>query len=798
MKKKKGDCMGDKKLLFVIAALILTVSLFFIPNPELTGFTTSQATESPITIYLDTTIFATNSPITGTINLTLSETLDPSEPLTISLNSHTYTYTIEQLLQDANLSLEYETTQFNATNAASQKSVSFTSAGTKFLGLKTPRYAEVSDISYTLTATSIDGINPSAVAMDFGNEGTIDWYYLGSFMNYNSTRIKSPDLDTTVESTGYIEAETYYCEFLDLPRTKDITISANYTTSTSGGDLQAVILSVPTGKPGVGWSGGSDTCDLPESGTKSCVINLEYTIEGQYLVCIYTEGEDDENYYEIPLDSSAETQTAYTCPTSVNSVCQETAFNNFFIYTQAGIYNNNLSSTVSVETWETFTGSMLTAIKYYVGSYPYSGLCKTTTCTIPLNISSQTAGNLTFSDLSLIYDYNGITQSSNSFYDLELPTADITAIDGQVLEDGATIEIALDTLNLSEASIGDYSLDASFMNTSVSYSISILNASDIQDATTLIYTATTKLNAFLDQNSQEYQILSLLGKIQDIEGVLEDLDTSKNKIGFTEESLLVSEIENSLADIPWQVSSTETKSKTITTGEKDIPSSLGDSTDILAMQNSISVKATLNAVSVETYNLEKSTYILVKKEITANEDINGATLYELYPLAFSDLLSSERPTASSGTQAEFSIDMSEGETTEFYYITTEAVSLSDFKSIIITEITQEEPIIEETSNCGDYVCDIDEDSDSCPQDCGSEFNWLYVIIPVAVVLILVGLFLGRKMFVKKKEGTTNNTLVSFFQKGTAKGIKKEELINDLRKKGWKEPDIQAALKNAKV
>ncbi len=790
--------MGDKKLLFIIAALILTVSLLFIPNPGLTGFATTQATESPISIYLDTTTFPAGSPLTGAINVTFSENLNPSEPLTISLNSHTYSFTIEELLQAANHSLEYETTQFNATNAASQKSVSFTSGGTKFLGLKVPRYAEVSDISFTLTASTIDGQNPSAVAMDFGNEGTIDWYYLGTFMGYNSTKIDSPDVDTTIESTGYMEPETYYCEFLDLPRTKDITISADYTTIASGGDIQAVILSVPTGKPEVGWSGGSDTCDLPESGTNSCSINLEYTIEGQYLVCIYTEGDPDESYYEIPLDSSTETDTAYTCGTAVNSVCKETAFNNFFIYVQSGVYNNNLSSTISVDTWETFTGSMLTAIKYYVGSQPYNGLCKTTTCTIPINISTESAGNLTFSSLSLIYDYNGITQSSNSLYDLELPTADITAIDGQVLEDGATIEIPLETINLTETSIGEYSLESTFMNTSVNYSISILNASDIQDATTLIYTATTKLNAFLDQDSEEYQILSLLGKTQDIEAVLEDLGTYKNQIGFTEESLLVSEIETSLADIPWEISSKETKSETITTQEKDIPSSLGDVADILSMQNSISVKATLNAVSIETYNQEKSTYILVKKEITANQDISGGTLYELYPLAFSDLLSSERPTASSGAQAEFSIDMNKGEKTQFYYITTEAVSLSDFKSIIITQVSEEEPAIEETSSCGDLICASDEDSSSCPQDCGSEFNWLYVIIPLGVILLLGALVLGKKYFSKKKETNSSDTLVSFFQKGTAKGIRKEELINDLRKKGWKENDIQAALKKAKI
>ncbi len=783
--------MKEKILLFSIAIIVLTVTFLWIPNPELTGFAT---TESPLSINLDNSKFAVSSPITGTMTLEFSNNIDPQETITITLNSKTTTYTLEEILDKANYSIEYESSEFNATNEDLKKTLSFTSAGSKFIGLKIPRYAEISDISFDLIGIVTSLGSPAAVTMDFGNEGTIDWYYLGSFLGYNSTLIKSQDLDGTKEGTGYIEGNTYYCEYLNLPRTKHLTIAANYTKIGTEGDIQAIVLSVPTGNPKSGLSGGSDTCDLPESGTNSCKIEFDYTIEGKYLVCIYSTGTGT-NLYEIPLDNSQETDTAYTCPAEENSVCEETTFNNFFIYIQSGRYNNTLTDDIELKDWETFTGSIVTGIKYYVGSEPYYGICKTTSCSIPINVTTEHAGNLTFKDLSLIYDYNGITQGSSTFYDLDVPQTDIKSIESQVLEDGVSIEIQLDILELKEDTIGDYNLDISFLGTTTTAALSIRDASEVLDVTSLIQKANEKIEDFLEENTDEYQILSMLDKIQTIKQTKTNLGEYKNQIGFSDDNLLLEQVEETLANIPWEIISAQTKSEILITEASEIPTNFGDITEVYNMQEAISVKAILQTITIKNYNQEEASYILIKKEITANKDLEAATLYEEFPLSFNELLYSERPSSSSGSQAEYILTMNAGETKELYYLTTKAISLSDFQSIIVLSKTEEEIIVE--SVCGDFICDTDETEKSCPEDCTvEEFPIIYILIPgIIVLLIIIGIAI--KILTKNKiVPATQDPLVNFFKKGQRKGLRKEQLMDTLRKKGWKEPDIQSSAKRA--
>lgn len=778
--------MKERLLLFSIALTILALSFFWIPSDNLTGF---AVTESPVSIELDSSKFAKDTDITGTLTLSLSENIDPTERISINFDGDEYTYTLEEILDKANYSIEYDSAEFNATNEATEKTLSFTTAGTQFLGLKIPRYAEVSDMSFSLATTG----SPTAVSMDFGNEGTIDWHYLGSFLGYNTTKITSKDFDDTEEGIGFVEGEIYYCEILNLPRTKHLTIEAEYTKLGSEGDLQAVALSVPTGNPGIGWSGGSDTCDLPESGpTNSCAIEFDYTIEGEYLVCLFNQGSYTEgaSLYEIPLDNSQETDTAYTCPLAENSVCEETSFNNFFISAQAGKYNNTLTGDISIEDWETFTGSILTGIKYYVGSEPYNGVCKTTSCSIPINVTSEGAGDLTFSDLSLIYEYNSITQGSSTLYDMDVPQEDIIAIEDQVLEEGASIELDLELFTLKKNTIGDYTLEITFLNGTTTTALSIKEASEILDATTLIQTATEKFSDFTEETTEEYQVLSMLDEIQKIKQTQADLGEYKNQIGFTDESLLVGEIEATLANLPWEIHTAQTKSETQSLKISDIDESFGDQEEILAMQDAITVKTTLKTITLTNYNGEEFSYILIKKDFTAKEDLEAVALFEYSPISFDELLYTESPDSSLEGKAGYILDLKEGETKEFYYLTTEAVSLSDFQSIIV--FTEEEEI----TSCGDFVCDRTEDSDTCPEDCTEEegLSPLYIILPGVLIIVLASLFFFRKRFFKAKETTSNDPLVNFFKKGLAKGIKKEQLIDTLRKKGWKEADIQAAIK----
>jgi len=741
--------MDAKKLILVIAFLLLGVTLIGFPNAKLAGLTTVNTETSTLLIALETTKIAVNAPVKGTLNISLTEDLDPSEQLQVLFNGRNYTTTIEALLTKANYTIEYESTQFNATNEATEKSLTFSSAGSQFTGFKIPRYAEVSALTFTLVASPVNTVLPQAVGMDLGNEGTLDWYYLGSFLSSNTTKVQSPDLDSTSESLGYVEANTYYCEFLPIPRTKHLLITADYTKLSASGDIKATVLSVPTGDPEVGWEGGSDTCDLPESGSEFCTLELEYTIEGEYLVCLSSSGAEGTNLYSIPLDSSQETDTAYTCSTTQNSVCQETGFNNFFITLQGGVYNNTLSGEIPLEDWETFTDALLTAVQYYVGSTPYNGLCKTSSCSVPLNVTSKSAGILTVSDLSLIYDFNGITQGSAALYDMSLPQADMTSIESQVLEDGAMIEIPLELLEITEATVGDYSLDISFLGDTTSAPISVREASEIFDATTLIQTATTRFNEFLDQNTEEYIVLTMLDIVQGLEQTLKDLGGYKNQVGFIEEEILLTQIETTLQELPWEITSSQTTKEILKPKSSDIPASLENTEEILTMQEAITVVGTIKTVTIETYRKEATSYILIVKEITANEDIEDAVLYEQSPIPFSTLLYTVRPEKSSGTEAQYTLSLKSGDTKTVYYLTTEAVSLDDFQSVLVREETAEETD-EPQYICGDGICDATyEDNDSCREDCSGQLNLWYILIPVVLALLGILGFLIRKKMVKK-------------------------------------------------
>ena len=70
-------------------------------------------------------------------------------------------------------------------------------------------------------------------------------------------------------------------------------------------------------------------------------------------------------------------------------------------------------------------------------------------CTVPINITSSSAGNLLFSNLNIEYESSGITQQTSMLYDLILPEGNIQAIEAQDLEEGIELAIPLDKLNLS-------------------------------------------------------------------------------------------------------------------------------------------------------------------------------------------------------------------------------------------------------------------------------------------------------------------------------------------------------------
>ena len=107
---------------------------------------------------------------------------------------------------------------------------------------------------------------------------------------------------------------------------------------------------------------------------------------------------------------------------------------------------------------------------------------------------------------------------------------------------------------------------------------------------------------------------------------------------------------------------------------------------------------------------------------------------------------------------------------------------------------------EDESVCGDFICESDEDENSCPEDCLVEeeeepFPWLLVVLPIiGLILIIVLVVLVKKGVGGKK---SSDPLVLFIQKARKKGKKPQAIIASLKRKGWSENKIYAAMRKAR-
>ncbi|MDP3918960.1 MAG: hypothetical protein Q8Q35_03610 [Nanoarchaeota archaeon] len=761
---------SEKALLTILTLFVLAIILIF-SNSEITSYVTvdSNTTDNETTTdtNTNTTIeetttkevktivlsegldldlsakkFAVDAPIKGTLDFSLVENVDPAEIVTISINGEDYVYTIEDILLDNNYSIEYEDKGFDVTNAEQDKDLTFTKSGSKLIGIQLPRYSEVETLEFAINGEVYSTTYPSGVKIDIGNEGTQDWFYLGEFVDYTGDLISSEDLDTTAEGTGYIQDNnTYYCELMNLPLSKHFRISAEYKKLGTEGNIRAILLSVPTGNPSYGFSGGADYCDLPET-QGSCEIELAYPIEGEYIACIYSAGKQSTSsyLYSLPLDTTETTTTSYTCPVDdPNGLCIATEFSNFFIYAEASEYENEMIGNIDIPEWETFTNAILTGIKFYVGSSPYNGLCKTSICNVPINISSASAGIITLSDLTLDYTYKTIAQSTSTFYDLEIPITNITSVDLEDLDEGASFSIDLEDLNIILDTTGTYTLEATFLDYDDSVELEIVEADKLYDAKSLINLITTNLESYLDSDSDEYQILTMLDLLQDAQDVLDDMDSFKTQIGFVEEETLLANVEKAISDIPLIITLSSTSSDLLIIEPSDIDSELGDEEEIYFMQDSIKVTGTISTAELEYYNGDISTYTYIHKEIEAQEDIEEADFYETTP-DVDNLYEENVPEI---------LTLDEGKTEDYYFLYEGELELDDFTTIIVTQIIEEEPDYE----CGDGICLISyEDELTCPEDCKeSSFPW-WIIILVAIlgIGIVVLINFKDKLFKKKQ------------------------------------------------
>lgn len=726
----------------IAAVFVLTVLGPIIIDAEITGFitadnntnstnstittntTTTITGTEPITLSLDSTKYAQNTPITGTISLFLSEDVSVNEVLTLTVGTNTYTKTIKETLD----SITYTYTEIlgdtTGSNPASTKKL--TSSGS--IAIQIPRYSSIESIDFDIT-----GNNAKDIMIDIGGEGATDWHYIGTFQSYDPELIYSDDFDLSSGGTSYIQSSDYYCEYLTLPKTKNVKIFANYTQLSADGNIKAAILSAPTGYPTNGWDGGSDTCDLPET-QGSCEIELIYAIEGNYLICLFSDPSADltENLYSMPTDTNGETTTAYTCPKEEGGLCAKTYNVNFPIYVQTGDYENTLSTTVDAESWQTAPLTIKTATEYYVGSETedgtvYSGVCKTNTCSVPIELEF-TGGDVTFSNLALVYEYNYVDTSVSSFYDLATETSTITA-------PTSTIQLDLETVfNISLSTINDYTMKAEFLGNTSSQNFSVLDPADILDASSLITEALSSFKGLTDQSQNAYYVVYMLGYAQSLDTKIDQLESYEKQIGFVNEDTLLANVESTVNSMPNSVTFTSSKEEIQIVSLDDIPSNL-DAEETYLMQEDITVTGIIQSVEVTYYGGGTENYYLIEQEVSPKKGLEDAYVYVIAPL---DIMSSQRGESTTSGLKYSVPDFNSVES--YYFLSSEQVSLSDFTTIV--SYTEDEKIV---SVCGDGVCDRGED---CSFDCStleesSGFPWIWIIviiiIVVAILLVIINL-----------------------------------------------------------
>jgi len=783
-------------LMVVITVFLLSSTVVSEELNETTNETVEEVVEEVsedlLALEFDKTKFAEDSNFEGTVTLGLKEKVSVDEKFKVSIGNVNYEYSFLELLDLQGLEYTEQQGDLNATTSSATKELHFTKEDDGYLALQLPRYAIIKEVTMDIASDFSSDSYPSNVTIDFGNEGNVDWYYFGEFVRYGDNWLKSSDFDEVTEENIYLVGNTnYYCELIDVPETKHINFSADYTKLGSVGDLKAVILSAPSGDPTGGYEGGTDICDLPENGG-SCEIELDYPIEGTYLFCVYSEEEDgEEQLYELPVDSSSETTTSFVCPISETGLCLANYYDNFVFKVKTGYYDKELDENINFTEWETFSGAVMEGIKFYIGTEPYAGICEKEQCVVPIKIHTDTAGTVSFQNLELTYEYfnQDLEKTTSSFYSLEFSPNLISVINDKTLVVGADVDIDLSKLNIT-LDIGTYDVVVSFLGDSVSSTIEVVSEDEYYTVGELISEAKSKFAGYLNDN-----VIEMLGFTNDIDAAKDKLDSYGEQVGFVDDNELLESVENLLIDLPWEVLYGDEYSDTIIVEPSDIPSSVGGD-EVYFMQENVDVSGTAKKVIVTFYNGEVESYRYVEISVKANEDLEDLDVYVVSSSPLSSLKFIEDPTSVSTYVGKYSIgSLGKGEMVTHYYLAPESDTLSDFTTFVYAE---EELECEIDSDCIDgYECVLNE----CREMEKASLLWLWIVIGV---LVLGGLgygvyyFLskkkkgGKKVINKKKEPETE--ISKFIKAARKKGVKDNSIIQVLEKKGWKKAEIVKELR----
>ncbi len=769
-----------------------------------TGAAETETVDQLITLALEGDRFPESSALEGIVTLGLDQKISVDETFKVTVGGNEYTMSFSDLLVNSNSSFSEQAGPMNTSNSELSKLLTFTGEGEEYVAVELPRYAQIDSVEVEIAGVQYSSAYPQNVTIDFGGEGNLDWYYFGDFVSFNNNLFVSPDFDGSTEGVSYItNNDTYYCELIEIPETKEVNITASYVDLGASGDIKAVVLSVPGGNPLVGFSGGNDNCDLSESKTvDSCSVSMDYPIQGEYLFCVYSgvSTDDTTQLFELPTDTTGETDTSFTCPVAEGSLCTPVGNNNFDIEVYTGSYDKQMKESVVFDDWETFYGSVTEGFEFYVGSGDYSGVCEEDTCIVPILVSSDTKGSVNLTSITIDFTpYDSDLQSSNfAYYDLVISPNLVNEISSRLVIYGTNIEVDLSLFNIS-LPIGTYDFQVEFLGESESTSIEVVSDEDYYTPSELISSVKTKFATYLTSSSEEGVVVSILGLDNKVQDAKDKIEGYEPQVGFVSNSELLNNIEAVLNELPWEIDFSEDYKDTQIVEPSDISADIGGD-EVYFQQEAVKIVGESKKVTITNYDGTVSTYRLIKKTIQANEDMDTLNIFIVSTLPISSLATELSPTTVSTYVGKYVLsDVTSGSSNSYYYLASESESLDDYTTVITYENEEEEPECVTDDDCiKGYECYVG--------DCIEKESNLLIWIILIVVILLVGGGIGAYFFMKRSKPLNKKVLqkekpdseiMKFIKNGMKKGMGEGVIKQVLIKKGWKKAEIEKEFRKFK-
>jgi len=771
-----------------------------------------------VTLDLARNEYLHGEPLEGKLIIEFLEPFAEDATVYASLGDLETNKTIKTLLDEQKISYNIIPEKKELKDPETEKTLAFTEPGSKQLAISLPKNTEnITEISMDITGEP--GSTLETPRLDFGDDGKIEWYYMGSLKEFGNFS-KSSDLEESNEGEAYITKNmTGYCAMIRLPYSKHFKVYAKYAKVGSSGDIKATFLSVPSGDPTSGATGGSNTCDLEESSTydwHSCVIEFPYVPTGDNLVCIYSESGEGQ-LYRMGIDSGEETLSSYTCPIGEDELCKLSSTTDFFIKVKGGVYDSALKETAKLTDWQTSPGAVARAIKHALDTS-----CFKLQCMIPLSVTANGTGSIKLHSLRITYIQDGILQVAKTLYDIKFVKAVISEINGVSLnrsigqQNGSSASInesfgrqngtSMKNSSTSENTevpklevnlkglfprIPDNITDGESLHISVKIDKNVV-AKDIIKAYSTELPSQKVKQQMIEAVIKNYQNLQTsYSELLDLTGLQKEIESARSSLqsitGNTRTEIQ-SKIREAIAQTPMAINRLSEQKGYPRVSESDIPIEIeGDAGKIVQMQREVVPLTTIEKYEVKYYNGTTLRVSLVTKDIMLKESKSNVDIYEVLPNV---------EIVPSVTPSEYVVDRrlvrwhydTIDHATLSYIAYDNMLSVNDIKTIAVWEEKEAGPECVLDEDCGeDEICNAFGECEPKPPSklpLGLVFGVGFsLLVGVAVFMLLKPLFKDKRQL---------GNVVSFIGQMKIKGYAKRDISEMLAQKGWKKWQISYA------